>query len=100
VHFGTDTTDRAGQFTPSLATQRVRLRRDDAGLATGKLGWSYLNLNATLASPANGPDNDAGANQAFIDVIQFPEQSGQSSGPGVALPLDTGRNALNSLTPP
>jgi hypothetical protein len=100
LHFGTDTAVTAATFTPSLATQRVRLRSDEPALATAKLGWSYLNLNATLGAPADGPDNDVGANQAFIDVIQFPERSGQGGGPGVALPLDTGRNARTALSPP
>lgn len=100
LHFGTDTSVTAATFTPSLATQRVRLRSDEPALATGKLGWSYLNLNATLLAPADGPNNDVGANQAFVDVIQFPERSGQGSGPGVALPLDTGRNARTALSPP
>jgi hypothetical protein len=100
LHFGTDTALSTGTLAPGLASQRIRLRASEAALATGKLGWSYLNLNADLPAPADDPDNDVGAMQAFIDVIQFPERAGQGAGAGVALPLDSGRNARTTLSPP
>lgn len=100
VNFATDTDFASGAVAPfPLATQRLRLGGSSLPGASGKPGWSYLNLNTTVAGNPNPPIAPQAA-QALVEVIQFPESAAQGGGAAAALSLDTGNEPRPGLDLP
>jgi hypothetical protein len=102
VHFDADTldTDPLEPAAIPLATQKLRLGSGTFGGASGKSGWSYLNLNSTTVTTPGNPPNSPAAMQAYVEVLPVAEASGVGGGSAAAVPLDTANAAYTLPTPP